>query len=50
MRNKLIAALLLYLIPNSQFEVFAEVAPILDLAPSTSLEWNGGVGFRYYFH
>ncbi len=39
-----------YLIPRSNFEVFAEVAPILDVAPTTSLEWNGGVGFRYYFH
>lgn len=39
-----------YLIPRSRWEVFAEVAPILDLAPSTSLQWNGGIGFRYYFH
>jgi hypothetical protein len=38
-----------YLIPDSRFEVFAEVAPILDLAPSTTLEWNGGVGLRFYF-
>jgi hypothetical protein len=27
-----------------------EVAPILDLAPTTSLEWNGGIGVRFYFH
>lgn len=39
-----------YFIPHSRFEVFAEVAPILDVAPTTSLEWNGGVGFRFYFH
>jgi hypothetical protein len=38
-----------YLFPNSRWEVFGEVAPILDLAPKTSLEWNGGIGFRYYF-
>lgn len=39
-----------YLLPTSRLEVFAEVAPILDVAPTTSLEWNGGVGVRYYFH
>lgn len=39
-----------YLIPNSHLELFAEVAPILDVAPSTRLEWNGGLGLRYYFH
>ncbi len=38
------------LIPRSRFEVFAEGAPVLDLAPSTTLEWNGGIGLRYYFH
>jgi hypothetical protein len=41
---------LAYLIPNSHLEAFGEVAPILDVAPSTRLEWNGGVGLRYYFH
>jgi hypothetical protein len=39
-----------YFIPNSHLELFAEVAPILDVAPTTSVEWNGGVGLRYYFH
>ncbi len=38
-----------YLFPDSRLEGFAEVAPILDVAPSTRLEWNGGVGLRYYF-
>ncbi len=38
-----------YLFPASRFELFAEVAPILDVAPTTTLEWNGGVGLRYYF-
>jgi hypothetical protein len=38
-----------YLFPDSRWELFAEVAPILDLAPSTRLECNGGVGLRYYF-
>jgi hypothetical protein len=30
-------------------EVFAEVAPIVDLTPATQLRWNGGVGVRFYF-
>ncbi len=38
-----------YLVPDSRFEIFAEVAPVLDVAPTTTLEWNGGIGFRYYF-
>ena len=38
-----------YLLPNSRLEFFAEVAPVLDLAPFTRLEWNGGIGVRFYF-
>ena len=38
-----------YLFPDAPVEVFTEVAPILDLAPDTSLQWNGGIGIRYYF-
>jgi hypothetical protein len=38
-----------YLFPNWRWELFAEVAPTLDLAPFTRLEWNGGIGLRYYF-
>jgi len=29
--------------------VFGEVVPILDLAPSTDFELNGGLGVRFYF-
>jgi hypothetical protein len=39
-----------YLLHRSRLEVFAEVAPVLDVSPTTTLEWNGGVGLRYYFH
>jgi len=39
-----------YLLPNTRMEVFGEVAPVLDFAPSTRLEWNGGVGLRFYLH
>jgi hypothetical protein len=38
-----------YLFPNSRWEAFGEVVPVLDLAPSAKLRWNGGVGFRFYF-
>ena len=27
---------------------FAEVAPILQVAPTTSLDWGGGLGIRIY--
>lgn len=38
-----------YLMRQQRLEFYAEIAPILDVAPSTTLEWNGGVGIRYYF-
>lgn len=30
-------------------EIFAEVAPIIDLSPDTHLRGNSGAGIRYYF-
>jgi hypothetical protein len=38
-----------YLFARSHLEMFFEVAPILDLAPSTDLRVNAGLGIRYYF-
>ncbi|MFZ1947286.1 MAG: DUF3996 domain-containing protein [bacterium] len=38
-----------YLFAKSHLEVFMEIAPILDLAPESDFEINGGVGLRYYF-
>lgn len=38
-----------YLFARSHLELYFEVAPLLDLAPSTDLRVNGGVGLRYYF-
>lgn len=38
-----------YLFGDAPLEVFAEVAPIIDFAPNTRLQWNGGIGLRYYF-
>lgn len=40
---------LAYMFANSPLDVFVEVAPILDLAPSTELEFNGAFGIRYFF-
>lgn len=37
-----------FLYPDAgPFEVFVEVAPILDLTPETTLRVNGGIGLRY---
>jgi hypothetical protein len=38
-----------YLFETTPFEFFLEVAPILDLAPATEVQLNGGFGIRYYF-
>jgi hypothetical protein len=38
-----------YEFPDVPLELFGEVAPILDLTPSTEGRLNGGVGIRYYF-
>jgi hypothetical protein len=38
-----------YLLHKQRLELFAEVVPVLDIAPKTTLEWNGGIGIRYYF-
>jgi hypothetical protein len=40
---------LAYHFPNVPVDLFAEVAPVLDLAPRTRFSLNGGVGVRYYF-
>lgn len=38
-----------YLFEKDPIDVFFEVAPILDLAPSTQFDANAGIGIRYYF-
>ena len=40
---------LAYEFADAPLEVFVEVAPIVDFAPSTELRWNGGIGVRFYF-
>lgn len=34
---------------RAPFDVFAEVVPVLDVAPDTDLELNAAIGGRYYF-
>ena len=34
---------------EQQLEFFAEFGPILDVKPTTALEWNGGIGIRFNF-
>lgn len=34
---------------GAPIDIFLELAPILDLAPATELEMNGGIGIRYFF-
>jgi hypothetical protein len=38
-----------YLCHNRPFEFYIECAPVLDVSPKTQLQWNGGIGVRYYF-
>jgi hypothetical protein len=39
----------LYLFENAPVEIFFEVAPTLDVAPSTDLDVGAAAGIRYYF-
>ena len=38
-----------YIFINSPFDIFIEIAPILNLTPSTSINLNGGIGARFFF-
>lgn len=38
-----------YVFPKVPIDVFLEVAPILDLSPSTDFYLNAGLGARFYF-
>ncbi|MBD3307890.1 hypothetical protein GF339_15775 [candidate division KSB3 bacterium] len=37
-----------YLFPNAPFDLFFEIAPILDVAPATDVQVNAAVGGRFY--
>jgi hypothetical protein len=38
-----------YIFRNAPVDLFMEVAPIVDIAPSTDLEANAGLGARFWF-
>jgi hypothetical protein len=38
-----------YLVSEAPVDIFAEIAPVLDLKPTVNLNWNGAIGIRYYF-
>jgi hypothetical protein len=37
-----------YWFKGTPIEVFAEIAPLMDLLPDTDAEFNAGIGIRYY--
>lgn len=38
-----------YLFEGAPIDLFAEVAPVMNVAPDTDLEAEGGIGIRYFF-
>ena len=38
-----------YVFEDSPVDVFAEMAPIMDIAPETSMTFNAGIGARIWF-
>jgi hypothetical protein len=40
---------LVYLPRGAPIDLFVELAPILDLAPATEMEFDGSIGIRYFF-
>ncbi len=38
-----------YLFASSPLDLFFEIAPVLDFAPDTQMDLEGGVGMRFYF-
>ncbi len=38
-----------YIFENAPFDIFLELAPILDLAPESELNGNFAIGVRYWF-
>ena len=38
-----------YLFEDTPIDIFGEIVPILDLAPSTEFDINAAVGARFYF-
>lgn len=38
-----------YVSESGRFDIFFEIAPILDVIPETSFAFSGGAGIRFYF-
>jgi hypothetical protein len=38
-----------YLFADAPVDFFAEIVPVVDIAPDVSLRLNGAIGLRYYF-
>lgn len=38
-----------YLFTNAPLDIFVEIAPVVELIPSTDVDLDGGLGIRYYF-
>jgi len=38
-----------YQFESGPFEVFLELVPVLNLLPKTRIDFDGGIGARYYF-
>jgi hypothetical protein len=38
-----------YIFGDAPLDIFFELAPVLDLVPSTEFGLTGGIGIRYYF-
>jgi len=38
-----------YMFSDAPVDIFLEAVPILDLTPSTDLDFGGGIGVRYWF-
>ncbi len=41
---------ILWLPRGINFDLFVEVAPILDIIPATKFDFSGGIGGRYFFN
>lgn len=39
-----------YIFAKHPFDIFAEIAPVLDLVPETDFSLDAGVGVRFYFN
>jgi hypothetical protein len=38
-----------YIFDGTPLDIFLELVPILDLAPKVRMDFNAGIGIRYYF-